>query len=259
MGRACRCCLARRLGAVLIPKIKWPLMTLGPVPIIIMIGLVIMSTMASCWTFTSRLLDDNQWVSHTYVVQQKLYTFLADATEAESGERGYVLIGDPPYLDDYHAAAAKMLPDVGVIAALTTDSPVQVKHCAELKTLVQQKLDWMSRAESVYAKGGEKAASEMGRTHQGKRIMDAIRIKVGEMQAEEARLLILRSSTQRTSIRARVSILNTNMIFLTLLFAAASVFYYRGYIEESAPQSGDAPPVEPEALPSLDVLEDKIP
>ncbi len=43
--------------------------------------------------------EDREWVRHTYLVVEKLQTVRIDITQAETGQRGYMLTGQDRYLE----------------------------------------------------------------------------------------------------------------------------------------------------------------
>ena len=45
--------------------------------------------------------DDRGWVAHTQLVREGIGTVVSDMTDAETGERGYILTGEEPYLQPY--------------------------------------------------------------------------------------------------------------------------------------------------------------
>src|SRR5258708_39388414 len=73
---------------------------------------------------TLREEEDRRWVTHTHVVVESLEEILIDVTQAESGQRGYILTGDEKYLKPFEAGAKRIHQDIGEFHQLTSDNPV---------------------------------------------------------------------------------------------------------------------------------------
>jgi CHASE3 domain sensor protein len=115
-----------------------------------------------------------------------LSQMLEGMTDAETGQRGYLLTGDAAYLTPYDAAQGH-LPDnlrqLGELAA-ASDDPRQRAATAQLTTLAQGKLAELA-ASIALARGGHAAAAvAQMRDNQGKREMDLLRARVAELRAE---------------------------------------------------------------------------
>src|SRR5258707_825651 len=54
------------------------------------------------------LVDAAEWVAHTHKVKEALTEVMSALKDAETGQRGYLLIGDERYLEPY-ASAIKSL------------------------------------------------------------------------------------------------------------------------------------------------------
>ena len=53
---------------------------------------------------TTELVDGADWVTHTHKVKEALSNLLSAVKDAETGQRGFVLTGEPRYLEPYAAA-----------------------------------------------------------------------------------------------------------------------------------------------------------
>ncbi len=98
-------------------------------------------------------------------------------TDAETGQRGYLLTLDPAYLEPYNRAV-KLLPDSLAAVKLrfmqNTD-PAVAEHLGPLSDLIRTKLDELGSTVRSAQAGDSVTALERVRTGQGKRTMDQIR------------------------------------------------------------------------------------
>ena len=98
-------------------------------------------------------------------------------TDAETGQRGYLLTLDPSYLEPYNRAI-KQLPDNLAAVKLrfmqNTDPGIQ-PHLGPIEPLIRTRLDLLGTTVRAAQAGDSAAAIELVRTGQGKQAMDRIR------------------------------------------------------------------------------------
>jgi methyl-accepting chemotaxis protein len=148
---------------------------------------------------TTELVDSADWVNHTYQVKAGLSQLLAAMTDAETGQRGFILTGREEYLQPYDSASRVAEEYVQNLRQLTSDNPNQRPRLAALQNLVTSKLTVLAQAIGLRRQKGESAAVEVVMTDQGKREMEQIRQIIGEMDDEENRLLQERDQTAKAT------------------------------------------------------------
>src|ERR1700686_5585703 len=74
---------------------------------------------------TVRDEEDRKWVTHTLLVVEKLQTVRIDITQAETGQRGFMLTGQDRYLKLYGAGVNQVRQDMTELRDLTSDNPRQ--------------------------------------------------------------------------------------------------------------------------------------
>ncbi|MBE9054126.1 CHASE3 domain-containing protein [Nostocales cyanobacterium LEGE 11386] len=161
------------------------------------IGLMLLLTGATLWQIT-RLLSAMKWVDHTdQVIAQANYTqrLLVDM---ETGIRGYLLSGEPKFLEPYQQASPLINPALNHLANLVAENPRQTKNLAQLRSYYEE---WARSAPTLIAlqKRGEPISVSALNTR--KQLMDAIRSQVFQfIQLEEnlrnARTDAVRQTTQ---------------------------------------------------------------
>ena len=137
----------------------------------------------------SQLIQNERLVSHTHQVIGELESMFSTMKDAETGQRGYLLTGEPQYLEPYQTAIAQIKAKVTTLQNLTADNQRQQKRIADLQPLIAQKLAELEETIKLRREEGFAAAVAIVRTDQGKKIMDGIRQQVAVMEREENQLL----------------------------------------------------------------------
>lgn len=145
--------------------------------------------------------QQTRWVNHTLEVLVQSENLLSLIVDAETGQRGYLLTGEPQYLQPYNAAIQVLDPEMQKLQQLTADNPEQQQRSARLQQLVANKLDSLSKAVTARDQQGIEAAITVVQTNQGRALMDQIRVVINEIKAAENQLLQARSQQAKTAAR----------------------------------------------------------
>ena len=129
---------------------------------------------------------------------------LSTMKDAETGQRGYLLVGDPLYLEPYHMARAAIGPE---LEALRAELGARSTLLEELAT---KRLDSAQRGIVIHDAQGDAAAVTAVRTGHGKGYMDALRAETAALQRDAERstrrtqdsLLLLSSALRGVSLLA---------------------------------------------------------
>ncbi len=145
----------------------------------------------------SRLKNTSNQVEHTYKVINKLGTLLSQLTDAETGQRGYLLTGELRYLKPYNNAIASIDKNLDELQKLTANNPDQQQHMTQLRPLITFKLAELKETITLRQSQGYEAALRVVKTDRGKQAMEEIRAIVKVMEDEELQLLKQRSDEQQ--------------------------------------------------------------
>jgi PAS domain S-box-containing protein len=169
-------------------------------------------------------VEAGDWARHTVRVLEQIATVLQCVTDAESGQRGYVLTGDRAYLQPYQRGIAELPRTVDDLRRLTSDNPSQQARFDALAPLLAAKLEEMRLVVSQRESGDAAGALATIRGGVGKDVMDQIRKNLNEAAGEERGLLRERID-QREVLAARSTrlILAESLTALLLMSAAAGV------------------------------------
>jgi PAS domain S-box-containing protein len=152
---------------------------------------------------TTQFAEAAQWRGHTYEVLNSLDETVGQLSDAETGQRGYLLTGDEAYLEPYRSAIKSIDQIVAHLKNLTSDNPNQQKRIQALEPLIEKKLAEMLSTVDLRRNKGAAAATGVVLEGSGKQAMDQIRTLIVEMANEEKDLLRIR--TQQASESATKS------------------------------------------------------
>jgi len=145
-----------------------------------------------------RLYNAQDLVFHSHRQVLGLERLMSLATDAETGQRGFLLTSDERYLEPYHRAINEFSEQFRQLEESFRYDPPQAMRLAQLKALFDAKFREIEQTIQLQRKKGLAAAQEVILTDRGKRTMDAARAKITEMGEEENKRL-----REREEIRAK--------------------------------------------------------
>ncbi len=149
-------------------------------------------------------IENQAWVSHTRQVLLELERTESLLKDTESGQRGFLLTGNPEYLESYNVAVSQVMPHIDGLAKLTADNPLQLARIPELRSLAQAKLDELANTISLYKAGQFAGAQSLVQSDAGLAEMNRIRMYFEQMQLEETALIDSERAKVERSIRVTV-------------------------------------------------------
>lgn len=165
-----------------------------------------------------RLQETNERVDHAHEVLLELATVLAAVTDAETGQRGFLITGAPEYLEPYRQTLEAVRSEMSELERLTADDPAQRGLFAELRRLVDNRLELIRVNVETREQEGPDAAREMVMTGRGREAMEAVREHIDRMRREEERRLARALVQTRTAYRtALITSLITSALGLALV------------------------------------------
>lgn len=139
----------------------------------------------SIYAVTKTVMSTATSVSQTYEVisaVERLQRYLMDA---ETGERGYVITGEPGNISAYLEALQKIQWESDFLTALTADNPVQKTQLSELRRLIAYRLKTIQIIVDTRKAGSIDAAHELVSIKEDKLEMDGIKAVLARMENEE--------------------------------------------------------------------------
>ena len=161
-------------------------------------------------------------LEHTQRVLLTLSRIDSLLTKAESGRRGFLYTGNEQYLQPYNLAIGDIGPEIGRLAQLTAEDPVQQPRIPQLRDLAQHTLAEMAETIKIYREGDLDAARALVQSDDGLLTMQQIRGVLADMQVEEITLESRRAQNYSSRVRGTVASLyaTTAIAILGLGFLA---------------------------------------
>lgn len=132
---------------------------------------------------------------------------LQQVLDAETGQRGYLLTGDPRYLEPYNTATADINQNLDVLRQLFTPYKDQLTEFGLLSGHVSRKLAEMDLSVRMRREGNEDAWKFVLTTDVGKEHMDAIRERSATLAASSIRKMEQgQAQIQNTLLLSRIGI-----------------------------------------------------
>ena len=144
----------------------------------------ILSTAVAIYT-TQLLKTSNQGVVQTHNVIVAIDLLLADVQDAETGQRGFLLTGEEPYLEPYHRAVSQVQNRLRLVEGLVSSDDGQHGRVEELRGYVTSKFRELDETLRTYRAQGQAAALAMVNLDRGKAEMDAIRSIIAQLRDQE--------------------------------------------------------------------------
>ena len=154
---------------------------------------------------TNDLIETSRQENHTYQVLSQLEDLNLQVTNAETGQRGYVITGEQSYLEPYNAAINVLDQKIKELQRLTADNPNQQRRLDILQPLITKKLDELKKTIDLRQNQGFEASQKIVLTDQGKQLMGEIRKVILAMKTEENTLLKQRSEKAQAAAQETIA------------------------------------------------------
>jgi methyl-accepting chemotaxis protein len=188
---------------------------------------LLMAVGAVAYTSINKLSSTAQWVTHTHEVLEHIASVLSLLKDAETGQRGYVITGEEPFLEPYRTGSGDVLNVIKELRKLTADNPAQQKRLDSIEAPVAAKLAELKQTIDLRAKGSVDEAFKIVRSGEGKRFMDDIRRILGEMDDEERGLLRQRAAEGDAAAGGAKSVILLGTLLCLLLVTVAGFLITR--------------------------------
>jgi PAS domain S-box-containing protein len=141
--------------------------------------------------------SDAAWVDHTLAVLKKLSDVRVLIRRAESTARGFVLIDDPAFLNEYRDTRDLIAPSLAELIAMTRDNPTQTRLLESSEPLISRRVAVSDEIVRLHAAGDTAGMAALTARAEGRAAMKTIETNFEQLNAEEERLLALRSAESR--------------------------------------------------------------
>jgi signal transduction histidine kinase/CheY-like chemotaxis protein/CHASE3 domain sensor protein len=172
----------------------------GTLVAIVVAVLVVTATAVLTYATLQRREASADQATHAQQVIRQLGVLLSSATDAETGERGYLLTGDETYIEPYTNASADAPAALALLQRLVADLPDQATRLDTLRALVTEKLALVGETISERRAGRTAEALSLVRSDRGKQVMDRIRATIADMEGDEQQRLDTRQQAWQRAV-----------------------------------------------------------
>lgn len=169
------------------------------------------------------LIENNARVSHSHRVLERIGATVSFMKDAETGQRGFIITGDPMFLEPYEQALQPITVELTELRKLTADNPRQQRRLDDAEVLARSKLTELKRVLDERRANGLDAASKIVATGQGKKLMDDLRRVMAQMDQEERDLLQQRTAAAEASAGAAKVGVGLGVIIALVLVTFAGI------------------------------------
>jgi len=183
------------------------------------------------------LQDNASWVTHSEVVLAKANHILELLTNAEAGERGYIITNMPAYMQPYRQSINLVNPEIKELREFVADDPAQVTRVDTLARFASIKLAEMQKIIAALDTKGFDAAKAIMLSNPDKLNLDRISKSIDDIKTAENNLLDQRRGKSASSVFGTwiVILLGSVIILanvLVLLFYIIGTFKRQKLTEE---------------------------
>ncbi len=161
-------------------------------------------------------------VRQTLQARQLMAEVLGVLTDAETGQRGFLVTSDHRYLAPYHQAHVVLDQKLAALRQHVSDNPEHIERLDRIQALSKEKLGELASVVAVHIQEGADASRQLVQEDRGRTIMDEIRKLVQTMDAEKSQLLAERDriyeEERRTTGTALAVFLGTALLLLGALY-----------------------------------------
>ncbi|HSU92983.1 MAG TPA: CHASE3 domain-containing protein [Gemmatimonadaceae bacterium] len=154
----------------------------GIAAIVLLLGLLTYAGLSSTRSARESVIRTHRAIEATQAVLQ-------DVTNAETGQRGFLLSANERYLAPYHQALNRLAADTALLRTFAGTDPVQKSELDSLATAVQTKVAELGLTIAIMRTKGPDAARIEVDSDRGKRAMDDIRGLLSNIATRQQALL----------------------------------------------------------------------
>lgn len=176
------------------------------------------AAVAVVWTFM-RSQDYSELVSHTIEVEAAVADLNRLNERIEAARRGYLLEGDPRFLETFERTAADIPVQIERITGLTADNPSQVERLNRFRDLTRQYLALLRDSITDKQAGGTGVRGASLLDEEDITVVQELRDISDAMALEERRLLVSREAEAKRSVYLSTIVAIASAILLVVVAA----------------------------------------
>ena len=170
-------------------------------------------------------------VTHTQKVLEHVTSLISLMKDAETGQRGYLLTGDPAYLEPFQSSVANMPAVLAELRILNADNAAQQARIGQVEALVGSKYAELRRTIALRKAGHAGEALKVVLTGEGKKYMDELRAVCDQINREERELLRKREADAKATTNSAKATIVAGTILCLLFVIGAGISITRSLTE----------------------------
>jgi PAS domain S-box-containing protein len=192
-------------------KLTWPLL--------VACGFLVFVSASSIFLVISSQTS-REAMNRALKLENRLWGILAAVRVAESEQRGYLLTGDPRYLEGFHTTADSGLGAVAAVREVLPGDPAQRLALIEIEPLLVRKFAELRETIRLHDAGDHAAALALVQTGEGRELTTKIRGAALNMMESQREVTARLTSN---SISTNIWLLLVNLVGLALIVVLAVV------------------------------------
>ncbi|MBA3677581.1 MAG: CHASE3 domain-containing protein [Sphingosinicella sp.] len=165
-------------------------------------------------------------VTQAYESRARLERFLSLHQDLETGQRGYIVTGQPEFLEPYYGARKRVGPELSALKSGFANERAFANLLPELAALSHRKIDFTERTVRLRQQGRTRAAIQLVAGGEGKHLMDRMRMLLARMDAiERSRLQNAAAAADKSRSLTQGMTFGLEALLLLLLGGAAWAIY----------------------------------
>lgn len=175
---------------------------------------------------TQELTETAETVAQTYAMMEALESLSHSLVDAESGQRGYIITGEDPYLEPYREGLAQITDNLRQVRSLTIDQ-AQLRRLDALEPVIADRVKALETGVTARRERGVEAGREWILSGTGREEMLRIRTITDEIRGEGTALLTVRNEQAAASARNTTLTITLGTIGAFVVLAVAGYFITR--------------------------------
>lgn len=170
-----------------------------------------------------RTTESFRWVIHSVEIIETTEAALGDLSEAESGQRGFILTRDATHLRTFAQRIASASQNIDRVANLTRDNPLQHARAREIAELMARRAESLRRPLDLGQQGNFSAATAIIVEGRGSELMNAITVRADRFLNDERALQTRRmEAADRRLARGKwLALVGASVVAVVVLFGFA--------------------------------------
>jgi PAS domain S-box-containing protein len=198
------------------------------VPIVFSISMLMLVIIV---IFTFRSMDalskSVDWQTHTRQVLLQLDEVLIKTVDAETHGRGFLITADENFYHDFENSLSGINDSLNNLRELSADNPAQLERIQKLEKALHLRIDLLKEGVELRRTLSLDEVKKRIATGRGREMMNGVRQLIGDLKAEEGRLLTNREADLNNALRSTYQILLTFTVAGLILFGLANLVIYR--------------------------------